>query len=67
MLFLPECLGFMGENAEQTLKEMADPPPIIVMEDVKKDKDDHIFLTNNSESWKKMWHFLGACKKIDSS
>lgn len=32
MLFLPECLGFMGENAEQTLKA-ADPPPIIVMED----------------------------------
>lgn len=25
MLFLPECFGFMGESAEQTLKE-ADPP-----------------------------------------
>ena len=27
MLFLPECLGFMGDNAEQTLME-ADPPII---------------------------------------
>ena len=27
MLFLPECLGFMGDNAEHTLQN-ADPPII---------------------------------------
>ncbi len=40
MLFLPECLGFMGENAEQTLKEAVDTPPIINMEDVASDDDE---------------------------
>ena len=26
MLFLPECLGFMGDNAEQHTLQNADPP-----------------------------------------
>lgn len=32
MLFLPECFGFMGENAEQTMKE-ADPPIVTADDD----------------------------------
>lgn len=37
MLFLPECLGFMGDNAEHTLRE-ADPPIVELLRRQKKEQ-----------------------------
>ena len=49
MLFLPECFGFLGENAQQTLQNAE--PPISLSEASNKKKEDNDEETNNLMSY----------------